>query len=67
MSSQDRGLAFSGRGELVLFSFDRQGVKILGKKKLCGQTRMHPTVAAGRLYVRDGQFLYCYDLGTDST
>jgi outer membrane protein assembly factor BamB len=65
--AQDRGLAFSGRGELVLFSFDRQGVKILGKKKLCGQTRMHPTVAAGRLYVRDGQFLYCYDLGTNST
>jgi outer membrane protein assembly factor BamB len=61
--SQDTGLAFSGHGELVLFSFDRQGVKILGKKKLCGRTRMHPTVASGRLYVRDGEFLYCHDLG----
>ena len=61
--SQDTGLAFNNRGELVLFSFDRRGVKILGKKRLCGQTLMHPTVAAGRLYVRDSVFLYCYDLG----
>jgi len=60
----DRGLAFSGRGELVWFSFDRQEAKVLGKTRLCGRTRMHPTLAAGRLYVRDSEFLYCHDLGT---
>jgi hypothetical protein len=56
---------FSSRGELVLFSFDRQSAKILGKKKLCGRTLMHPTAAAGRLYVGDSEFLYCFDLGID--
>ncbi len=60
--TQDRGLAFNKRGEVALFSFDRKGVKVLGEKKLCRQTPMHPTLADGRLYVRDGEFLYCYDL-----
>jgi outer membrane protein assembly factor BamB len=56
-----RGLAFNKEGELVLFRFDREGVKVLGKKSLCGKTLMHPTIAAGRLYVRDSEALYCYD------
>ncbi len=60
--SADRGLAFSNQGELVLFRFDRQGVEILGKKVLCQKTLMHPTVVDGRLYVRDQEFLDCYDL-----
>ena len=57
-------MAFSGHGDLILFSFDREGAKILGKKRLCERTRMHPTVVAGRLYLRDSAFLYCHDLGT---
>jgi outer membrane protein assembly factor BamB len=61
--ADDRGLAFNNEGELVLFRFDRQGVRILGKKKLCGKTLMHPTVAGQRLFVRDSQFVSCYDLG----
>lgn len=61
--SEDRGLAFNSEGELVLFRFDRQGATILGKKKLCNKTLMHPTVAGSRLLVRDGEFLYCYGLG----
>jgi outer membrane protein assembly factor BamB len=61
--SQDLGLAFSKQGVLALFSFDRQGVKLLGQAKLCEQTPMHPTLAGGRLYVRDSEFFYCYDLG----
>jgi outer membrane protein assembly factor BamB len=55
-------LAFNSRGEMVLFQFDRKGPKILGHAKLCGRTLMHPTVAGTRLYVRDAEFLYCYDL-----
>ena len=55
-------IGFNKRGEVALFSFDRKGAKVLGEKKLCRQTLMHPTLANGRLYVRDGEFLYCYDL-----
>ena len=58
----DRGLAFRSQGELVLFRFDRPGAKILGRKTLCQTTRMHPTIVARRLYVRDQDFLDCYDL-----
>lgn len=58
----DRGMAFSSDGDLVLFHFDRQSMEVLGKKHLCGETLMHPSLAAGRLYVRDSQFLYCYNL-----
>jgi len=60
--SEDRGLAMNSDGELVLFCFDRQGVKVLGKKKLCQSTLMHPTVVDGRLYVRDSEHLFCFDL-----
>jgi outer membrane protein assembly factor BamB len=62
--SQDAGLAFSSHGELLLFTFDRQGATILGKAKLCGKTLMHPTLVGTRLYVRDGEFLYCYELAS---
>jgi len=55
-------LGLNNRGEAALFSFDRSGAKILGQAKLCQRTLMHPTVALGRLYLRDGEFLYCYAL-----
>jgi outer membrane protein assembly factor BamB len=58
----ERGLAFNNLGELILFRFDRQGLRVLGKRKLCQKTLMHPTLAEGRLYVRDSEFLYCYAL-----
>lgn len=58
----DRGIAFDSEGDLVLFHFDRKGMEVLGNKHLCGETLMHPSLAAGRLYVRDSQFLYCYNL-----
>jgi len=38
---------------------------VLGKKKVCEKTRMHPTVAGDRLLVRDQEFLYCHDLRED--
>ena len=60
--SDSVALAFSSRGEMVLFQFDSKGPKILGRAKLCGRTLMHPTVAGTRLYVRDAEFLYCHDL-----
>jgi outer membrane protein assembly factor BamB len=59
--SQDMGLAFS-EGTALLFSFDRKGAKVLGKAKLCQKAFMHATVAGDRLYVRDSEMVYCYDL-----
>ena len=55
-------LGLDSRGEAALFSFDHNGMKVLGQAKLCQRTQMHPTVALGRLYLRDGEFLYCYAL-----
>ena len=60
--SGDRGLAFNSTGELVLFRFDRQGVKVLDRRQVCQKTLMHPTLAGGRLYVRDSENLTCYAL-----
>jgi outer membrane protein assembly factor BamB len=60
--ANDVGLAFSNKGMLVLFSFDREGVKVLGKKKVSERTLMHPSVVGNRLYLRDSAWLYCYDL-----
>jgi outer membrane protein assembly factor BamB len=59
----DRALAMNNSGELIVFRFDRKGLKIVGKKKLCAKTLMHPTVAGNRLLVRDSHWLYCYELG----
>jgi outer membrane protein assembly factor BamB len=60
--AEDRALAMNSKGVLVLFQFDRQGMKVLGKKTICKKTLMHPTVVDGRLYVRDSNSLYCYEL-----
>ena len=62
--AKDVGLAMSNYGEMAMFSFDRQGVKMLGKTKLCKRTLMHPTLVGSRLFVRDAESLYCYDLGS---
>jgi outer membrane protein assembly factor BamB len=59
--AQDVGLAFS-EGTAVLFTFNREGIKVLGKTKLCKKTSMHPTVAGDRLYARDSEMVYCFDL-----
>jgi outer membrane protein assembly factor BamB len=61
--SADAGLVFNGSGQLVLFTFDRQGAKIQGKAKLCGTTLMHPALVGSRLFVRDAHAIYCYELG----
>ena len=60
--SQDLGLAFSKGARTALFR-STAGVRVLlGQAKICEQTLMHPILAGGRLYVRDSEFFYCYDL-----
>ena len=60
--AENRGLAFNNQGVLTFFRFDRQGIRLLGQKKLCNDTLMHPTVSGPRLFVRDNEFVRCYDL-----
>ncbi|MBM3983974.1 MAG: hypothetical protein FJ304_27635, partial [Planctomycetes bacterium] len=57
-----RGLALTPSGRAVCFTFDRKGVEVTGSTKVCGNTRAHPAVADGVLYVRDGKALKAYSL-----
>ena len=59
----NRGLAMNSEGVLVLFRFDRTGVKVLGQQTVCQKTLMHPTLVDGRFYVRDAESVFCYELG----
>ncbi len=63
VATKDRALVFGEDGTMVLVRADRKKCTILGKKKLCRQTWTHPALADGRIYIRDDDFLYCYQLG----
>jgi len=58
--SPDRALVMCEDGQLLLLAADRQACKILDRRKLCGRTWVHPALAGGRFYVRDGRKLLCY-------
>lgn len=63
VASKDRAMAFSGSGTMVLIAADRRKLRILGQKKLCGDTYVHPAIAGGRLFVQDKKGMaYCYEL-----
>jgi hypothetical protein len=58
--SPDRALVMCEDGQLLLLAADRQACKILDRRKLCDRTWVHPALAGGRFYVRDGRKLLCY-------
>jgi len=60
--SQDRALIMCEDGQLLLLAADRDACQILDRQKLCEKTWVHPALAYGRLYVRDKNMLYCYDM-----
>jgi hypothetical protein len=60
-------LVFNTKGYVVLLAVKPDGVEILGKEKLCEATLMHPAVAMGRVYIRDAEHIYCYDLRAPGT
>lgn len=57
-----RGLVLTPAGRAVCFTFDRKGVEVTGSTKVCGNTRSHPAVAEGVLYVRDAKTVSAYRL-----
>lgn len=56
-------LILDDQGNLKLAEADEKGYKELCKAKACGGTMTAPTLAGGRVYVRDDREVVCYDLG----
>ena len=51
-------------GQLVLIAANPEKFTELGRLQVCGKTWVHPALADGKLYVRDGRDLLCLDLTT---
>ena len=49
-------------GQLVLIAANPEKFTELGRLQVCGKTWVHPALADGKLYVRDGRDLLCLDL-----
>lgn len=49
-------------GQLVLIAANPAQYTELGRVQVCGKTWSHPALADGKLYVRDGRDLQCFDL-----
>lgn len=56
-------LLLEEKGNLVLVDPDPKEYRELARGKICNNTWAHPAVADGRLFIRDGQHLYCVGLG----
>lgn len=54
-------LVLNDNGLLRLLDFDDQGVKELSQATVCAGTLVSPALADGRLYVRDGKELICWE------
>ena len=53
-------------GQLVLIAANPDHYTELGRVQVCGKTWSHPALADGKLYVRDGRELQCFDLDAKS-
>lgn len=56
-------LVLTEGGTLLLLAATPEKYTELGRVQVCGNTWSHPAFADGRLYVRDGRSLQCFDLG----
>ena len=50
------------KGELLMMKASPQGLTVLGRKEVIGMTRQAPSLANGRLYVRDDKDIVCFDV-----
>jgi outer membrane protein assembly factor BamB len=55
-------LVLNEAGELALLEANPEGCRELGRAQACGSTWASPALTDGKLYVRDGRELLCYDL-----
>jgi outer membrane protein assembly factor BamB len=49
-------------GQLLLLAANPEKYTELARVQVCGKTWSHPALADGKLYVRDGKALQCFDL-----
>ena len=56
-------LVLTEDGTLLLLATNTEKYTELGRVQVCGNTWSYPAFADGRLYVRDGRSLQCFDLG----
>ena len=64
LAADGKLLAAKTDGELVLMRADAKGMNVLARARpLAGTIRALPTLAAGRLYVRDDSVLTCLHVG----
>jgi len=57
-----RLLVLTEDGQLLLLDANPDQFRELARLQVCGNTWSHPAYAGGRLYVRDGRELACFDL-----
>ena len=58
----DKLLVLNEAGLLSLLAVDPSRFHSLGQAQVCGKTWTHPAYADGRLFVRDGKSLQCFNL-----
>jgi outer membrane protein assembly factor BamB len=61
-TGDDKLLMLEEAGNLVLIDPNSSKYAELARSKVCGQTWVHPALANGKLYVRDGKELSCLQL-----
>ncbi len=58
----ERALTFNKEGLAAVVAVRREGPALRGAARLCRPTLMPPAVVGPRIYVRDDEAFYCYDL-----
>ena len=62
LTMQDRVLALTDSGQLVLFAASPKEFKLISSVQVCGKNWCNPAYSEGKLYFRDNHTLYCLPL-----
>ncbi len=62
IAADGKFFATTMKGELLMMKASPEGLTELGRKEVIGMTRQAPSLANGRLYVRDDKDIVCFDV-----